>query len=104
MNDQIVPVCVQIMNTEYRLSCPPQEREILLEAGRYLEEQLQSIREGGKVLGSERIVVMAALNIAYDYLKLKQGAAQADQFVNGQLEELLAKVETALSKSAEIGV
>jgi cell division protein ZapA len=104
MNDQLVSVCVQIMNTEYRFSCPPQEREILLEASRYLEERLHAIRAGGKVLSSERIVVMAALNIAYDYLKLRQETAQTDQFVNGQLEELLAKVETALSKSPEMGV
>lgn len=102
MNDQPSMVSVQIMNTEYHLSCLPAEREGLLEAGRYLEQKLQEVRDSGKVLSTERMAVIVALNITYDYLRLKTETAQMEHFTASQLQQLLRKVETALSKSAEM--
>ena len=102
MNDQASMVSVQIMNTEYHLSCLPAEREGLLQAGHYLDQKLQEVRESGKVLNTERMAVMVALNITYDYLKLKTETAQMDHFTAGQLQQLLRKIESALSKSAEM--
>jgi len=63
-----VSLDVTIMGREFRINCPANEREGLLEAVTYLDRKMREIRDSGKVAGAERIAVMAALNIAHDYL------------------------------------
>lgn len=55
---------VQILGRDYRLSCEPAERETLLAAVAHVDSNMQTIRDQGKVAGTERIAVFAALNIA----------------------------------------
>lgn len=62
------PIKVQILGKEYPISCPPEEQHDLLMAARYLDEKMRQIRGTGRVIGSERIAVMAALNIAHELL------------------------------------
>ncbi len=55
---------VRILDRDYRLSCEPAERETLLAAVAHVDSNMQAIRDQGKVTGTERIAVFAALNIA----------------------------------------
>jgi cell division protein ZapA len=59
---------VQILGRDYRLSCEPAERETLLAAVAHVDTSMQAIRDQGKVIGTERIAVFAALNIAGELL------------------------------------
>ena len=59
---------VNIMGREFRIVCPDEEREELLEAVAYLNNRMREIRDGGKVVGSEHIAIMAALNITHELL------------------------------------
>ena len=61
-------VDVDIMGREFRVTCPDEEREELLQAVTYLDKKMCEIRDAGKVVGSERIAIMAALNIAHELL------------------------------------
>jgi len=61
-------VDVAIMGREFRVTCPDEEREELLQAVTYLDKKMCEIRDNGKVVGSERIAIMAALNIAHELL------------------------------------
>lgn len=61
-------VDVDIMGREFRVTCPDEEREELLQAVTYLDKKMCEIRDTGKVVGSERIAIMAALNIAHELL------------------------------------
>ena len=61
-------VTVKILDKEYKVACEKQEQEELLRAARHLDEKMREVRSNGKVLGGERIAVMAALNIAHEYL------------------------------------
>jgi cell division protein ZapA len=63
------PIKVQILGKEYPISCPPEEQHDLLVAARYLDEKMRQIRGAGRVIGTERIAVMAALNIAHELLQ-----------------------------------
>jgi cell division protein ZapA len=63
-----VSLDVAIMGREFRVACPEDEREGLLQAVSYLDRKMREIRDGGKVIGLERIAIMAALNITHDYL------------------------------------
>ena len=66
-------VTVQILDKDYLIACPPHQRANLEGAARYLDGKMREIRGSGKVIGAERIAVMAALNIAHEHLThLKQ--------------------------------
>lgn len=64
-------VDVAIMGREFRVTCPDEEREELLQAVTYLDKKMCEIRDTGKVVGSERIAIMAGLNIAHELLATK---------------------------------
>jgi len=59
---------VNIMGREFRVTCPDEERKGLLEAVTYLDKKMREIRDSGKIVGSERIAIMAALNITHELL------------------------------------
>ena len=63
-----VSMDVAIMGREFRVTCPEDERDGLLQAVTYLDRKMREIRDGGKVIGLERIAIMAALNITHDFL------------------------------------
>ncbi len=104
MSRDSVPVTIQIMGNDYRISCPEREREALTEAGSHLDAKMQEIRNTGKAIGVERVAVIAALNISYELLKLKADIAQHDAQVHYRLEALLDEVQIALRNSAEMEV
>lgn len=59
-------VDIHILDKEYQVSCPPEERNALMQAAKHLDTRMRKIRSGGSVIGLERIAVMAALNLTYD--------------------------------------
>ena len=92
---------VNVMGREFRVSCTDEERRDLLKAVDYLNSKMREIRDTGKVIGVERIAIMAALNIAHEYLSTRMDGgfdvgefkrrmlsmqATIDQAVNGQDE------------------
>ena len=66
-----VSLDVTIMGREFRVSCPENEKLSLIEAASYLDRKMREIRDTGKVIGVERIAIMAALNITHDYLNAR---------------------------------
>ncbi|MCI0749234.1 MAG: cell division protein ZapA [Nevskiales bacterium] len=64
-------VPVRIMGKEYNVECPPEEHEALVASAEFVNERMSTIRKRGKALGSERIAVMVALNLARELLSLK---------------------------------
>ena len=86
---------IRILDKEYQVSCPPEERQALMESARQLDQRMRNIKNSGNVLGIERIAVMAALNLTYDLMKLEQsgstGAASQErlQKLGNTLDEAL---------------
>jgi cell division protein ZapA len=62
---------VKILDREYRVAAPASERDSLLVSVAYLDKKMREIRDAGKIVGTERIAVMAALNIAHELLTAK---------------------------------
>ncbi len=56
-----------------RIACSEEEKADLLKAVEYLDSKMREIRDGGKVIGVERIAIMAALNIAHELLTMRAG-------------------------------
>ncbi|RLK48202.1 cell division protein ZapA [Alkalispirillum mobile] len=66
------PVKIQILDKEYMIGCPEEEKQGLLQSADYLHRKMKEIRDRGKVLGTDRIAVMAALNITYELLEARR--------------------------------
>jgi len=65
------PIKVSLLGKEYPISCPRDEEHNLLQAARYLDEKMRAIRDNGRVIGTERVAVMAALNIAHELMQAR---------------------------------
>jgi cell division protein ZapA len=88
---------VKILEKDYLVSCPQDKQGALESAASHLDEKMREIRSSGKVLGIERIAVMAALNIAYELLESDRDK-EGDQELLVSLEE---KLDQALNKAEE---
>ena len=71
MTDMYAHVSVRILEKEYQVSCPPSERTELLDSAEMLNAKMREIRDSGKVVGLDRIAVMAALNMANELIRSK---------------------------------
>jgi cell division protein ZapA len=72
MTETNPPIKVQILGKEYPIACPEDEQHDLLLAARYLDEKMRQIRSNGRVIGAERIAVIAALNITHELIQTQQ--------------------------------
>ena len=91
-------VTVQILDKDYSIICPPEERSNLVGAARYLDGKMREIRSSGKVIGADRIAVMAALNITHELLHRQETPDAAPVgTTREQVRDLLDRVDQALS-------
>ncbi len=91
-------VTVHILDKEYSIMCPQEERTNLVSAARYLDTKMREIRSSGQVLGADRIAVMAALNITHDLLhKQEAPQAQTSSATREQVRDLLDRVDLVLA-------
>ena len=94
-------VTVQILDKEYSIICPPEERSNLISAARYLDGKMREIRSSGKVIGADRIAVMAALNITHELLHKQQQLTSEAAAQRHQVRDLLERVDQALADDAD---
>lgn len=71
MSDESRFLDISLLGKEYRVACPPNEREALLAAVALVDGKMHDIAEKTKSNISERIAVMAALNIAHEHLSFR---------------------------------
>lgn len=90
-------VTVHILDKEYCIGCPADERANLESAARYLDGKMREIRSSGKVIGGDRIAVMAALNITHDLLHKQQRLDQEVDHTRERVRDLLERVDNALA-------
>jgi cell division protein ZapA len=95
-------VSVRIMEKEFVVACPYEERSALLDAAEFLNARMREIRDTGKVVGLDRIAVMAALNLAHEILKGKDRESRLDNGVGQRMRALRERVEGALGKSQQL--
>ena len=95
-------VTLNILGREMRVSCPEGEEKTLQASADYLNRKLREVRDTGKVVGNERIAIMAALNIAHEHLSNHPGAAPLDAGAfRGRIEAMQETVESALAADQE---
>jgi len=97
-------VTVKILDKEYQVACPEDQENDLTASAKYLDKQMRKIRDTGKVIGVERIAVMAALNISYELLHASAGS-EAGKPGADAVKRLHRKLDDALYdlRQMEIG-
>jgi cell division protein ZapA len=93
MSESNPPIKVQILGKEYPIACSQEEQHELLIAARYLDEKMRLIRDTGRVIGTERIAVMAALNIAHEFLQRSQETGGGAQTLAGRLSAMRERLD-----------
>ena len=97
-----VQVSVKILDKEYQFSCPRSERADLINSAEFLNARMQQIRDHGRVVGVDRIAVMAALNIANDLLKVRSQGNVIESDLGLKLKSMRERVETALEHGKQL--
>jgi cell division protein ZapA len=95
-------VTVRILEKEYFVSCPADERADLLDSAEYLNKKMREIRDTGKVVGADRIAVMAALNMANELLRLRRQDADLQGSVTGRVKNMRERVEGTLQRTRQL--
>ncbi len=71
MSQEVKAIDVTVMGREFRVACPEEDEDALLASVDYLNRKMHEIRDAGKVIGVERIAIMAAMNIAHELLSTR---------------------------------
>ncbi len=95
------PVSLRLIDREFLIACPPEEREGLLEAASFLDRKMRELRAHAKTPGFDRLAVLAAISITHDYLLLQKRAGDvthsvAEPGIADDLAALRRKLEAAL--------
>jgi cell division protein ZapA len=102
MSDPRAQVSVRILDKEYQVACPASERTDLLDSAEVLNSKMLEIRDSGRVVGIDRIAVMAALNMANDLLHAQARDRLIDGDLSGRLKIISDRVETVLGGSQQL--
>lgn len=92
-------VSVTLLGQDYKINCPKGHEADLQEAAEYLNNQMREIKASGKIIGLEKIAVIAALNITHDMLSGRKYARSNEQ----QLRELTSQLDSALVNGSKVG-
>jgi cell division protein ZapA len=95
-------VDVHILDKDYRVACPDDEQSALVASANLLNTRMQEIRDGGKVIGSDRIAVMAALNLTHELLQQKNSREDLSISMTSRIRSLQEKIENALENGQQM--
>lgn len=97
MNKHTKPVTVRILDKDYMVACPEGEQEALLASSRRVDREMRKVRDSGKVLGTDRIAVMVALNLAHELMS-RQPNSETNSEMGTQLQQLQQRLDDVLEK------
>jgi len=95
-------VNVKILEKEYQIACPAEERGDLLDSVELLNSKMREIRDGGAITGLDRIAVMAALNLANELIKSQGKGNAMETDAKDRIAAMRERVETALQESQQL--
>lgn len=104
MTDKAEGVTIHILDKEYMIACAEDERHDLLRSADYLDKKMREIRDSGRIIGSDRIAIMAALNIAHELLSQNEPQGESSQDFNSRLRNIQDKIDRALFESRQMEI
>ena len=101
MKEENIPVTVKILEKDYRIACAINHKSSLEDSASLLNDKMLEIKRSGKVIGSDRIAVMAALNLAHDLLQQQQQSSSDNQLAQ-HLRQLREKIDGVVHDSKQM--
>ena len=101
-NDKVKTLDVTILDREFRVACPEDERAELLETVSYLDKKMREVRDSGKVATLERIAIMAALNITHELLTTRLGTGFDMGEFKRRINSMQATIDVTLEEQDEL--
>jgi cell division protein ZapA len=92
-----VPVTVTILDKDYQVNCPEEEQPQLEHSARYLDQKMNDIRQSGRIIGLDRIAVMAGLNITHDLLNEDDKKNNVSLDISEKINALQNKLDFAIN-------
>jgi cell division protein ZapA len=102
MTDQNAQVSIRILDKEYQVACPANERTNLLDSAEILNTKMREIRDSGRIVGLDRIAVMAALNMANDLIQANARDQELEGGISDRLKIISDRVDNVLSGSQQL--
>ena len=96
MNEMYAHVSIRILEKEYQVACPADEKTDLLASAELLNQKMREIRDSGKVVGLDRVAVMAALNLANELLQRTDEDRELKDIVDVRVKAMRERLDTAL--------
>lgn len=90
---------VSLLGREFRVACPDGEEKQLLASADYLNRKLKEVRDTGKVTGNERIAIMAALNIAHEFVSNKGNASSSSSIDGAAIRRRIVAMQETLDSA-----
>ena len=101
MSKEPAGIDVNILGRQFRVACTEDEKPELLKAVSYLDGKMREIRGSGKVIGVERIAIMAALNMAHELLSVRVDGVDLGE-VRRRMTEMRTMIDEVLSSQDEL--
>jgi len=102
MTEKNAQVSVRILDKEYQVACPANERTNLLDSAEILNDKMREIRDSGRIVGLDRIAVMAALNMANDLIHAKSRDLELEGGISDRLKLISDRVDHVLGGSQQL--
>ena len=96
------PVSVNILGKEYQVACPDEEKDSLVKSAKLLHENMEKIRAGGKIVGLDRIAVIAALNLAHDLISLQNQDGNGSKDTEKSMSQMTDKISVFLDEVRQL--
>lgn len=104
MSDTYAHISIRLLGKEYQVACPAEEKADLLASAELLNKKMQDIRNSGKVLGLDRVAVMAALNMANELIKRTDEDRQLKDIVDLRIKAMRERLDSALGPGQQLGL
>jgi len=104
MSDMYAHVTVRILEKEYHVACPANEKPALLASADLLNRKMREIRDTGKVVGLDRVAVMAALNLANELLETQGKGAELKDIVGLRIKSMRERLDDALGPAKQLSL
>ncbi|OUR73192.1 cell division protein ZapA [Methylophaga sp. 41_12_T18] len=96
------PINVNILGKEYQVACPEDEKDALIASAQMLHKNMEQIRGTGKVVGLDRIAVIAALNLAHELISLQNDGGQDTDEMDAKISQMKDRVSAFLDEDRQL--
>ena len=102
MSDMFAHVTIRILEKEYNVACPAEEKSDLVASAELLNSKMREIRDSGKVVGLDRVAVMAALNLANELIRTQGQDEELQNIVGLRIRAMRERLDSALGPAKQL--